>query len=51
MKKEPNSIASQTLGIIKVFSDNFSRLLRLLTVLQWNDERQKPERYLYCYVY
>ena len=33
MKKEPNSIVSLTLGIIKVFSDNFSRLLRLLTVL------------------
>ena len=41
MKKEPNFLLSPTLGIIKVFSNNLSRLLRLLTVLQRGDERQK----------
>lgn len=37
---------SWTLGIIKVFSDNFSRLLRLLTVLQRNGERRKTGEFL-----
>ena len=41
MKKEPNSKLSPTLGIIKVFSDNFSRLLRLLTVLQRQRRKAK----------
>lgn len=34
-------VASLTLGIIKVFSDNFSRLLRLLTVLQRQRRKAK----------
>ena len=41
MKKEPNFLFSPTLGIIKVFSDNLSRLLPIFTVLQRGDERQK----------
>ena len=41
MKKEPNFLLSPTLGIIKVFSNNLSRLLPIFTVLQRNDERQK----------
>ena len=40
-KKEPNSIASLTLGIIKVFSNNFSRLLPLFTVLQRQRRKAK----------
>lgn len=34
MKKEPNFLLSPTLGIIKVFSNNLSRLLPIFTVLQ-----------------
>ena len=41
MKKEPNFLLSPTLGIIKVFSNNLSRLLPIFTVLQRGDERQK----------
>lgn len=50
MKKEPNSIAGLALVIIKVFGDNFSRLLRLFTVLQRGDGRQKKESF-YCHVF
>ena len=46
MKQEPNSIAGLALVIIKVFGDNFSRLLRLFTVLQRGDERQKNGEFL-----
>ena len=41
MKKEPNFSLSPTLGIIKVFSNNLSRLLPIFTVLQRNGEKQK----------
>ena len=41
MTKEPNFLLSPTLGIIKVFSNNLSRLLPIFTVLQRGDERQK----------
>lgn len=41
MKKELSFLLSPTLGIIKVFSNNLSRLLPIFTVLQRGDERQK----------
>ena len=34
------------LAIIKIFGDNFSRLLRLFTVLQRGDRRQKTGEFL-----
>lgn len=44
MKKEPNFLLSPTLGIIKVFSNNLSRLLLIFTVLQRGDERRINRR-------
>lgn len=44
MKKELSFLLSPTLGIIKVFSNNLSRLLPIFTVLQRGDERRINRR-------